>query len=147
MTNTNTINLSESTSLEETNVILKDNGYASYDDSLIYTFRIKKKNFFTVKFGDLKVHTQRPYFSTSGGVLNYGRSDYDRCGQCQDAVLSKGSITKAFYDKWDSLHLKALTEKQYKELLEDLEKLKEKYSFIESDRFNDVVKFDREMSK
>lgn len=139
--------LSNSLSMEQTNEILKVNGLPSYEDAFTITFRVKKKHFFTVQFGGLKRHTQQPYFSTSGGILNHIRSDWNQCGQCQSYILPSGSLFRNFFDKWDTLHIKRLTMEQYNELVKDLEELKEKYTHIDNDHFNNIVRFDREMSK
>lgn len=141
-----TISVYHSQSMEETNAILNENNLASYENAFVYTFRIRKKVEFTVAYGDLKYHTQTPYFSTSAGQLNHIRSDYNTCGQCQNEVLKASPFAMKFYKKWDNLHLKVLTKDQYKELLVDIEELKNKYPFIESDRFSDFVKLDREIS-
>lgn len=139
--------LNNSKSMEETNSILEREGLPSYNDSFVITFRVKKKHFFTVEFGDVKAHGQQPYFSTSGGILNYIRSDYNRCGQCQNDVLSTNTTLYTFFRKWDVLHIKSLTMQQLNELKSDIEVLKAKYPYIESDSFDDIVAFDREMSK
>lgn len=139
--------LSKSLSMEQTNEILKANGLPSYEDAFTITFRVKKKHFFTVQFGELKSHTQQPYFSTIGYVLNHNRSNYNRCGQCQSDILPKYSLFRNFFDKWDTLHTQSLTMEQYNELLQDLEELKEKYAHIDNDHFSNIVQFDREMSK
>jgi len=139
--------ISKSKSMEETNDILKENNLPSYEDAFSLSFRIKKKHFFEVVFGDLKAQGQQPYFATSGCVLNYIRSDYNRCGQCQHDILQKGSLFYKFFEKWDVLHTKSLTMEQFNELKQDIEELKEKYDYVESNYFHAIVKFDREMSK
>lgn len=139
--------LSNSLSMEQTNEILKANGMPTYEDAFTIAFRVKKKHFFIVEFGDVKFHAQQPHFSTSGGILNHIRSDWKQCGQCQPHILPKHSLFRKFFDKWDILHTKRLTMEQYKELLQDLKKLKEKYPHINNDRFSNIVEFDREMSK
>ena len=139
--------LKNSKSIEETNLILKENDLLSYDDAFAVTFRISKKKFFRVNFGQTKSHRQQPYFTTSGGILNYKRSDWNRCGQCQDSILLENSKAYQFFDKWNKLHLSTLTKEQYKELHDDLQELKAEYRYIESDRFSDIVSFDRLMSK
>lgn len=80
-------------------------------------------------------------------VLNYTRSGLNSGGQCQERILLRGSILYTFFEKWDKLHTKELTMEQFNELKQDIEKLKEKYKYIESNRFSDIVRFDREMSK
>lgn len=139
--------LSNSLSMEQTNEILKANGLPSYENAFTITFRVKKKHFFMVQFGGLKYHTQQPYFSTSGAVLNHTRNGYKRGGQCQPWILPKHSLFRKFFDKWDTLHTQSFTMEQYNDLLKDLEELKEKYAHIDNDHFSNIVRFDREMSK
>ena len=132
--------------IEEYNKELEDNGKLSYNDGFIIVFRIKKKHFFEVCFGTLISPNQEPYFSTCCEVLNYGRTDYERCGQCQEDVL-KNMYAMHFYKKWNEKHCKTLTVTELQELKSDIEVLKEKYKFIETDTFYKVVDFDREESK
>jgi len=139
--------LKNSKSIEETNAILKENNVPSYDDSFTVTFRISKKKFFIVRFGETKSHSQQPYFATSGGILNHTRSDWATCGQAQCNVLPKNTKAFKFYEKWHKLHCSKLTKEQYKELYNDLQELKTTYKYIESDRFSEIVSFDRLMSK
>lgn len=84
----------------------------------------------------------KPYFATSAGVFNQPRTDYNQCGQCQDEVLT--GEAKKFYKKWDKLHLKDLTDKQYKELVSDIEVLTEAYPY-NGDKlgFNQAVELER----
>lgn len=145
MTNINEL-IWKSQSMEETNEILESNNLPSYNHSLSYSFRLRKKVYFMVEFGHLKDYERPPYFSTSGGVFNYIRSDWNRCGQCQDSVLQNNTVAKRFYDKWDKLHTKSLTMEEYHDLLNDLEEMKEQYPYVESTRFNIIVEHDREMS-
>lgn len=133
------------TSVEEQNKHLFDEGFASYENSFVLTFRDRKKNFFMVKYGEHGEGSQDPYFSTSCGTFNHGRSDWDSCGQSQDSTL-KNSKLKSFYRKWDNLHLKVLTLSEFEDLENDLNDLKDSIPFIENDRFSNIVDFDRELS-
>jgi hypothetical protein len=139
--------LNNSNSMEETNLILKENNLPSYENAFIVTFRLAKKKLFHVTFGGLKSHTQQPYFATSGTQLNHNRSGLSRGGQCQESILSKNTLAYKFYEKWNKLHIKELTMEQYNELVQDMEELKAKYNHIESTYFSEIVKFDREFSK
>lgn len=141
-----TVDLSQSQSMEETNNILKESNLPSYEEAFVYAFRIRKKVEFTVAFGDVKAYTQQPYFSTSAGQLNHIRTDYNMGGQCQGDLLTANPIAMKFYKKWDVLHTKNLTHEQLKELLSDIEELKNKYPYVESGHFSDFVKLDREIS-
>lgn len=123
-----------------------ENKIAGYEEKIILAFRIAKKKFFFVVYGEHGEGTQNPYFATSAAVLNYVRSDYNECGQCQERVLKGKTKAKNFYDKWDSKHCKSLTVAEMEELKIDIEVLKEKYEYIETNWFNEVVKFDREKS-
>lgn len=133
--------------VEEQNKALEAQGLAGYDKKITLAFRIAKKKFFEVTYGDLDSRSQNPYFSTSAGILNYVRSDWNQCGQAQRDVLPKGSIAFKFFEKWDVKHLHVLTLEEYQELENDLEALKERYPYIESQRFYKIVEFDREQSK
>jgi len=132
--------------VEEHNAHLKNEGLACYDKSFTLNFRDRKKNFFEVSYGTHGQCTQNPYFSTSAGTLNHVRSDYNIGGQAQERVLKNRKLI-SFYKKWDAMHLKVLTIEEYKELENDINTLKESIPYIESRSFNDIVKFDREISK
>lgn len=106
------------------------------------TFQITRKIIFEVKYYTLGSN-KNPYFSTSSAEFNQPKSDFKQCGQCQDELLKGHSIAKLFYKKWDKKHLSDLTTKEYEELIIDLELLKEKYNYIESDSFY----LQRELSK
>lgn len=132
---------------QEQNKALNEQGIKGYEGSFTIAFRISKKKFFIVKYGSINSRNQEPYFSTSGGILNHVRSDWNQCGQCQKDILSTGLIARKFYDKWDEKHLSSLTLIEYDEMMKDLELLKEKYSYIDNDRFYYIVNHDRVMSK
>lgn len=116
---------------------------AMYDKRFTITFRLAKRKFFVVNYGDVKSN-EFPYFSTSTEELNFRRSDYACCGQGQEDMLTK-SFQKArdFWLKWDKKHLSKLTNAEYQELMEDLEVLKEQYHHIDGNSFYKVVDFDR----
>lgn len=137
--------MSEFNNVEDQNISLYNRGLAGYDNSISLTFRDRKKSFFEVKYGEHGHGSQDPYFSTSAGILNYGRTDWDSCGQGQDHVLKNSKLIR-FYEKWDKKHLSVLTLSEFKELEKDLNDLKDSIPFIESTRFYDIVEFDRELS-
>ena len=70
-----------------------------------------------------------PYFSTCANEFIRSKRDYCRAGQAQNA-LTRGYI-RTFWKKWDAFHLKQLSDDQLVELRNDIEKLKEKYNYIE----------------
>lgn len=105
-----------------------------------YTFQITKTIVFEVNYHTVGSN-KSPYFSTSAAVFNRPKSDYNRCGQCQNDVLF--GLSMKFFKKWDELHLKDLTVEQYNNLIVDIELLKHKYNFIDNVRFSNI----RELSK
>lgn len=141
------LNMTTYQTVEEQNKALEAQGLAGYDKKITLAFRIAKKKFFEVTFGDVDSRGQAPYFSTGAGVLNYVRSDWNQCGQAQESVLPKNSVAYKFYEKWDKKHLHNLTLEEVNELENDLQALKEKYPYIENQRFYNIVAFDREQSK
>jgi len=80
-------------------------------------------------------------FTTNAGLLNRPKSDYNQCGQAQESLLPEGSEARAFYDKWDKLHLSDLDEKQYNAMIEDLNVLMEKYNVELYDNARDSIPF------
>lgn len=131
--------------IEEQNKALNAQGLAGYDTAIVLTFRDRKKAFFEVRYGEHGHKKQNPYFSTSAGILNHIRSDWNQCGQAQESVLRNKHL-KAFYKKWNEKHLSVLTLAERAELESDINALKENIPFIEGSRFYDIVKFDRELS-
>lgn len=99
----------------------------------MYCFQIDKMTVFEVYFYTLSTNTT-PYFSTSAAQFIRSKRDYSSCGQAQERVLPKHSIAKRFYDKWDYLHLHNLTKEEYTEIMADIEKLKNRYNYIEDIR-------------
>ena len=88
-----------------------------------YTFLVAKKTLFEV-YND-------KYFATSADIFNHTNTDFTVCGQCQDEALPEGPA-REFWKKWDPIHLSVLTDEQAKEIKQDIEKLKEKYQWIQS---------------
>lgn len=105
------------------------------------TFALSKTKMFSVSYYTLGSNSH-PYFTTSAEVFNRPKSDYNRCGQCQEDVLKDYRTALNFYRKWDEMHLKELSEEEYTELLEDLEKLFTKYPYEleekEGDRLRNI---------
>lgn len=104
---------------EANNMALEVMGYASYNQAFKETicFDIEEnEEVETVKFkvcyGDL-IANQKPYFSTTANS-----------GQGQDRLLPKGTVVRAFWEKWDIFHLSMLTRSEYEEMLSDLEIVK-----------------------
>ncbi len=105
-------------------------------------FQLSKLRVFMVDYYQLKGNSS-PYFSTSAAEFTRNKSNYHRCGQAQEYVTTGFGTARKFYRKWDALHLSDLTDEQYAELMADLKPLMEKYNFIETTSFNQIV----EMSK
>lgn len=97
-----------------------------------YVFQITKMVTFEVEYYTLGSNSS-PHFSTSANEFIRSKRDYNRCGQAQNDLLTKGEA-RQFFEKWDELHLKDLTENQYNELLDDIEILKDKYNYIEKNK-------------
>ena len=98
-------------------------------------FQITKKIMFNVDYYRCGGNKNK-YFATSCNEFNQPKSDYSRCGQAQKDLLKGFNTAMNFYKKWDLLHLQDLTESQYNELLIDIEKLKDRYNFIENESDN-----------
>lgn len=99
----------------------------------MYCFQIDKMTVFEVNFYTLSTN-KTPYFSTSAARFIRSKRDYSTCGQCQKDVLPKKSVAYRFYDKWDHLHLRNLTPKEYTEIIAHIELLKSRYNYIEDIR-------------
>ena len=98
-----------------------------------FAFQINKTTVFEVEYCRC-VTNQEPYFATAAETFSKGpKTDYNCCGQCQNDVLPKNSAAMKFFEKWDSEHLKDLSQGKYDELITDLETLKEKYNFIDNE--------------
>lgn len=94
-----------------------------------YEFQLSKKVIFEVQYYTLG-YNDFPYFATEAMEFNQPKTDYNRCGQCQ-ADLCTG-LALDFYNKWNYMHLKKFeNEAQFKELLDDIEDLKNRYNYIE----------------
>lgn len=118
-------------------------------NSFHIAFQVSKKHIFEVNYYRLGSNKNKE-FQTSASILNYGRTDYQQCGQAQESVLNIKTAAYRFYKKWDVLHLQPMTVEQYTEMLTDLNELKQKYDFIEmlsdSDHgisFDKIVELDR----
>ena len=98
-----------------------------------WSFQISKKIIFNVEYyilGDNK----SPYFSTSADKFNQPKTDYEQGGQAQAELLPKLSTAMKFWRKWDKKHLNDLTLEEYRELLQDVEVLKNCYNYIEKEQ-------------
>lgn len=106
---------------DENNTALEVAGYASYNQALEekISFKVGVEDFkteivtFKVVYGDLKAE-QTPYFSTTANTKDMGG----------DGLLPKGTVVRAFWEKWGMYHLKMLTRAEYDEMLSDLEIVK-----------------------
>ena len=103
--------------------------------------QLDKLNIFEVQYYTCG-NNKSPYFATSAARFIRSKRDYTQCGQSQETVCKPFKNVYNFYKKWDTLHLKDLTEEQYSELKKDLSELLEKYNHIFSDKdicFDDIV--------
>ena len=76
-------------------------------------------------------NNKSPYFVTEANEFFKNKKDYKSGGQAQDRLLPKNSIVRQFWEKWDKEHLKDLSDDEYREVVKDIEELKEKYNYIE----------------
>lgn len=111
---------------------------------LHYIFQISKKVTFDINFYRLGSN-EHQNFNTSANEFNQPKTDYCRCGQCQDEVLT--GLSKQFYKKWDILHGHPLTQGIYNELLVDIEELKTRYNFIFQETGSISFEKDKALSK
>lgn len=95
-----------------------------------YYFQITKLVMFKVEYYTLG-DNESPYFATSAYKIFRNKKGYERWGQTQDQVLPENSIVRQFWEKWDKEHLKNLSDDKYREVVKDIEELKEKYNYIE----------------
>lgn len=98
-----------------------------------YTFQQSKKVIFEVRYDDLHGANKKPDFATSAAVFNQPKTDFNRCGQCQEDVLT--GQARAFWEKWDKKHLCYLSPDEEREVLADIETLKASYNWIEGSNF------------
>lgn len=103
--------------------------HVGYDGRFMMAFQITRMVVLEVEYGAI-TSNRLPHFSTSAEQFNQPKTDYARCGQCQEDVLPPGRA-KSFWRKWDSCHLEALTASEYAEMKSDLGKLCEAYNYIE----------------
>ncbi len=95
----------------------------------VSAFQISKTIVFEVEYYTLW-NNESPHFTTSAAQFCRSKKDYTRCGQAQKALLNPETVARAFFDKWDRLHLHDLNPEEYADLQNDLENLKENYNFI-----------------
>ena len=94
-----------------------------------YCFQITKFVIFEVAYCT-PLDNKSPYFTTSADEFSKNKRGYKCGGQAQDQLLPKNSIARQFWEKWDKEHLKDLSDDKYREIIKDIEKLKEKYNYI-----------------
>lgn len=117
--------------------------------SFKYAFQISKLIIFEVNYYKLG-NNKNKYFSTSAGKFVKNKKDWETCGQCQYSIL-KG-LSLQFWEKWDKLHLKDLTQEEYNLILQDIEKLKNVYNYIEKNsdidiKFSEIVELSKKELK
>lgn len=76
--------------------------------SFNYAFQLGKKIVFEVSYYILR-NNKNKYFSTSAALFNHIRSDFNTCGQAQEELTKLYHTARKFYNKFDPLHLKDLT--------------------------------------
>ena len=102
-----------------------------------YCFQITKLVMFKVEYYTLG-NNENPYFATSANKFYKNKRDYECGRQVQDQLLPENSIARQFWEKWDKEHLKDLSDDKYREIIKDIQELKEKYNYIE--RIKDTFK-------
>lgn len=94
-----------------------------------YVFLIGRNEIFNVSYHKHKGNKDYD-FTTSIGVFNHPRTDFNQCGQGQDDVLPKKGMAREFWEKWDKKHLHPLTEEEMQEMRKELEEMEKKYPFV-----------------
>lgn len=107
-------------------------------------FQLTKKITFDVDYYRLSSNKNQ-HFSTSANEFNQPKTDYNRCGQCQNDILF--GYAKKFYKKWDVWHCKPIPSELYSNLLVDIEVLKGKYNFVFNNERDIRFQEDKELSK
>lgn len=95
-----------------------------------YCFQITKLVMFEVDYYTFW-NNKNPYFATSAFKFFKNKKRYEYGGQAQDQLLPENSIARQFWEKWDKEHLEDLSDDKYREVVKDIEELKEKYNYIE----------------
>lgn len=102
-------------------------------DEFLYAFLLDRMTVFEVDFYTLG-NNSHPYFSTSAARFSRNKRDYTSAGQAQERLLY--GKAKKFYEKWDHLHLKDLTDEEYDEIVRDIDELKRAYPYHIAYEFN-----------
>ena len=92
-------------------------------------FQMSKTIIFEVRYYTLANNTNA-HFTTSAAKFCNSKRDFSQCGQAQPELLKKYATAREFFEKWDHLHLHKMSEEEYAEMIEDIEKLKARYNFI-----------------
>lgn len=103
-----------------------------------FSFQLSKLDILNVCYYKLGGN-KSAYFTISAAVLQRGKQDYEMCGQCQEEVSKRHGAARRFVNKFTQLHLSDLTEEQYRDVVAGIEDLKNKYNWIESGSFNQIV--------
>jgi hypothetical protein len=116
--------------------------------SFHYVFQISKTINFNVSYYRLGSN-QNKYFTTSADEFNRPKTDFIRCGQAQKDLLVSSPLAMSFYNRYDELHLKDLSEIDYNSILIDIEKLKNAFNYIEKIGIDSSFGFssEKELSK
>ena len=108
-----------------------------------FSFQLSKIAILTICYYKL-VENESAEFTISVTVLRGAKGDgavarfvnkFNMCGHCKEGY----GAAKFFVDKFNSLHNECLNEMQYNEIVAEIEILKQKYNWIESESFNKIV--------
>ena len=111
-----------------------------------FSFQLSKLDILIVSYYKLNGNKDA-YFTISAAVLQRGKQDYAMCGQCQEEVSKGHGAARCFVRKFNSLHNECLNEMQYNEIVAEIEILKQKYNWIESESFNQIVSMSKLIPK
>ena len=82
----------------------------------IAAFQLSKTIILEVNYYTLSTNLH-PYFTTCAG-------------QCQKELLKDFPAARRFYERWNPVHLRKLTDEKYAELRRDLEELCKTYNYL-----------------
>jgi hypothetical protein len=99
------------------------------NQEFFFTLQLSKTIIFNIEYSTLG-NNNKPRFVTSADEFNKSKSDYNRCGQCQDYLLPDFKLAFDFYQKWNFKHLDDLNSFEYDKMILDIKLLSEKYNYI-----------------
>ena len=95
----------------------------------IAAFQLSKTIILEVNYYTLSTNLH-PYFTTCAGQFCRNKRDWARVGQCQKELLKDFPAARRFYERWNPVHLRKLTDEKYAELRRDLEELCKTYNYL-----------------